>query len=64
MIGLLSDASLNEFIDMYETVHGERLSVGDARNVAEGLVTAYGRITQPASPEAVRRPTQTDREAL
>jgi hypothetical protein len=42
----ISDKRIDEFIDIYEHVHGERLSHGEARIVAGKLVMLYRLLLQ------------------
>jgi hypothetical protein len=43
----ISDARLQEFIDLWEQAYGERLSTGEARSTAARLVRFYQLIMRP-----------------
>ena len=56
----VSEQRLDEFIEIYERVEGERLPREEAREMANNLVTLYRLIMQPPPNE----PPQTAAEAF
>ncbi len=60
---IIPDDRLDDFIDRYERVYGERLSREEARPVATRVLDLYRLITQPLPDEATA-PEQTVHEAI
>ena len=58
----VSDASLEEFIALWEVVYGERLSTEQARPIAIRLVRLFRLIMRP-SHAAAAPPSRNEREA-
>ena len=64
----ISDKRLDDFIERYEKVYGERITRDEARPIATRLVTIYRVITKPLPSEfneaAERNPERTDSGAI
>ena len=62
MVMTVSDRRLEEFIDLWEQIYGERLAAGEARVIAARLVRFYRLIMRPL-PEEPTPQSQSGREA-